>query len=147
MDDKRTGTPQSVALPEERSHVGVWRVSPDLRPAHGRALVSILAWRLAETGFYALHMETLGRSFHERTACLLVTFETVGPFAPALMELVTEVEIDGVRYRRVRDACDLCSVMSDGSYTAVMSIAIVDGMLFPRKMSEDIELVFTVPEP
>ncbi|MBI4098757.1 MAG: hypothetical protein HY437_01840 [Candidatus Magasanikbacteria bacterium] len=147
MDDERTGTPQPIELPEERSHVGIWRVPPELRPDCARALVSILAWRLVETSFYALRMETLGRSFRERTACLLVTFETTGPFAPVLMEFVTEVEIDGVRYRRVRDECDLCSALTDKSYGAVMSVAIADGMFFPRQTSEDIELIFAVPEP
>jgi len=146
VDDERRGTPQPIELPEERSHVGVWRVPPDLCPDRAR-VVSILAWRLAETSFYAFKVETLGRSFRERTARLLVTFETAGSFVPMLMEFVTEVEIDGTRYRRIHDECDLCSALSDESYCVVMSIAIADGMLFPRKISEDIEFVFAVPEP
>lgn len=146
MDDGRTETPQGVGLREQRTHVGVWRVPADLRPGRTGALVSILAWRLALTSFYALHMETLGRSFRERTARLLVAFEIAGPFAPVLMEFVTEVEIGGVRYRRIRDECDLCSYDGEG-YCTVLSIAIDDGGLFPAKHSEDIEFVFAVPEP
>lgn len=145
MDDGRTETPQAIEWKEERANVGMWRVPPDLRPARPGVLVSILARRLAKVGFSALQMETLGRSFRGRTARLLVAFETIGPFAPVLMEFVSEIEIDGVRYPRVRDECDLCSALSDG-YGTVLSIAIKDGMVFPRKTSEDIEFVFAVPE-